>query len=255
MSLVVERCGFVEQGYTTRAAVLALAAAAVARDPEARAVFVGTGVAWSAAEGALVATGARTGPATLDATAGGAALGAVLRGFAEGAAVLALGMAPRGAPAARAAVAVLLLDAAWRDDACALVSRREVLSPLGLAVTALLSAVYLARLALAARPLLPPAAVARTAALGLAWNGVAVLSGARAVDPPQWGMLFVLFDAVFEVALLYAGIGELVLLARRALTGSAAHREPRAPGPAADRAPPRPPRRRAAPLAGRPRGV
>ena len=62
MSLAVERYGFVEGGYVTRAAVLLLVAAATAPRPAARWAYFGVGALWSAAEGILVASGARAGP-------------------------------------------------------------------------------------------------------------------------------------------------------------------------------------------------
>ena len=224
-SLAVERYGFVESGYVTRAAVVLLTLAATARQPTARWAYAGVGLLWAAAEGVLVASGAREGPAVLAELGGGAvALGCVVRGFAEGAAVAGIALVP-DAFGARVAAALLLVDAAWLDPAAELVSRREVLRPAGVVVTLLGAGGYLARLAWTrGAPRFPEAAARRAFGLGLAWNAVAAVRGSRVVDPPAWGMAFLLYDAAFEIALLYAGLAELVLFARAACT--------RAPPPA-----------------------
>lgn len=226
-SLAVERYGFVEGGYVTRAAIILLTLAAVAPNPAARWAYAGVGILWSIAEGTLVALGAREGPVVLAELGGGAVvLGCVARGFAEGAAVAGIALVPN-VFAARIAAALLLVDAAWLDPAAKLVSRREVLRPAGVVVTLLGSAAYLARVARGA-PLFPEAATRRAFVLGLAWNAVAAVRGSRVVDPPEWGMAFLLYDAAFEIALLYAGLAELVLLARAAWT-RACTRPPPAP--------------------------
>ena len=241
-SLVVERYGYVEQGYTARVAIIALTLASVARNPRARAAYVGVGLLWSAAEIALVATSARVGPMTLGPDWGWIVLGGVARGFSEGAAIVGAAMTRR-APTSRAAVAVLLASAALVDAGATRVSAREVVAPLGLSVTLGVSAVYLLRVALR-RALVLDVEVRWTAAVAFAWNVIALVRGTRRVDPPAWTLLFALYDALFEVALLYAGLAELVLWGCKTFLPARRAARSRLPSPRGRaRATPRPPDR------------
>ena len=93
-------------------------------------------------------------------------------------------------------------------------SAREVTSPVGIALTAAFSAVYLWR-AWQRTAAVRADVVWRMCAVAFAWNSIAVLSGSRRVLPVEQTMAFVLYDTVFEVAFLYAGLAESSLLVAR----------------------------------------
>lgn len=208
-SLVVERYGYVEQGYTARISLIALTAASVMRNSRARVAYIGVGLLWTMVEIILVATSTRTGPMTLGPSWGWIVLGGVVRGFSEGAAIIGIAMM-RNAPTSRAAIAVLLASAALVDDDMILVSTREVVAPLGLSVSLCISCIYLLRVA-TGRSLVPLTVTRWATAVAFAWNVVAFVYGSRRVQPPQWTLFFILYDAFVEVALLYAGLAEIVL--------------------------------------------
>ena len=226
-SLVVERYGYVEQGYTARVALIALTVASVVPSRRARTAYLGVGLLWSVAEIALVATSTRAGPMTLGPDWGWIVLGGIARGFSEGAAIVGAAMT-RWMSTSRAAVAVLLASAALVDDGATRVSAREVVSPLGLVVTLGVSGVYLIRLA-AGRARVSVVEARWSAAVAFAWNVVALVRGTRRVIPSQWTLLFALYDALFEVALLYAGLAELVLWGCAAITSRRAARRDSVP--------------------------
>ena len=208
-SLVVERYGYVEQGYTARVSLIALTIASVMRNTRARVAYIGVGLLWSLAEILLVATSTRVGPMTLGPSWGLILLGGVTRGFSEGAAIVGMAMM-REEPTSRAAIAVLIASAALVDDDMILVSTREVIAPLGLSVSLFFSCVYLLRVGFG-RSLVSTTVVWWATAIAFVWNVAAFVYGSRRVDPPEWTLFFILYDALVEVAFLYAGLAEIVL--------------------------------------------
>ena len=210
----VERYGFNEQGYATRAVLIALCAAAVRSNKRVGAAFLGCGALWSVVEAILTFTGTREGAVTLrDAGSAVAFAAAMIRGFSEGAAVVVMSWweVADARPAVLSAIAVLAFDASLHDPTAPVISERDVTSPSGLLVTLVCSALYLWRLRCNANRL-PMAVVWRMVALGWLWNAAAILSGSRRVVPRSLTMLFALYDTVFEIALLYAGLVELVFM-------------------------------------------
>lgn len=210
----VERYGFNEQGYVTRVVLVGLCAVAVRSTKRARAAFLGCGALWTVAETILTLTAVREGIVTLRQRGYAVAIAAAaIRGFSEGAAVVVMGWWDfvSAGPVVAAAVAILAFDASLHDPEAPLLSKRDVGTPLGLLVTLSCAALYLWRL-WSGTNRLPPAVVWRMAAVGWMWNAVAMLSGSRRVDPPALTMAFALYDTAFEIALLYAGLVEMVLM-------------------------------------------
>ena len=210
----VERYGFNEQGYLTRLVLIGLCATAARSSKRVSAAFLGCGALWTVAEATLTLTGLREGAITLKEAGTIAALGAALvRGFSEGAAVVVMSWweFKQRKPLVLAALSVLLFDAALHDPFAPLLSGRSVVAPIGLSVTFAFSLLYVWRVAQRSNQL-PVAIVWRMIAIGWGWNAFAILSGSRRVIPRSYTMAFTLYDTVFEIALLYAGLVETVFM-------------------------------------------
>lgn len=210
----VERYGFNAQGYVTRAVLIALCAHASRSDRRATIAFLGCGALWSVAESLLVLLKFRTGAATfVESNPILVVIAATARGFSEGGAVLAMAWPAfsfDNIPVV-SALGILLFDAALLPDGAELLSSRDVLASFGLVVTLSLSTLYLWRVNRCTN-LLPTKIAWRMCATGWMWNAVAILSRSRQVIPSRYTMAFALYDSVFEIAFLYAGLTELVLM-------------------------------------------
>ena len=210
----VSRVGLLKNGYTTRVALVMLSLSSLRTGTRRDAVaYVGCGAAWALVELALSLGGVREGAITLvDDDAWLTALAALLRGFSEGASVLVCGMRGFEEFDVGAIVGVLCADAALSFPDSGVLSTRDVLTPFSVAFTLTWSLLWLWRLYRGTN-LISLLAVRRMMSIGLAWNVASCLSGSRLVSPEDLTMAFILYDSIFEVALLYAGLAEVTLIA------------------------------------------
>ena len=212
----VQRTGFLEQGYTTRIALIIATIPSVYQDSNYAISFAGVGIVWSIAETILTFGRIRDGPVTLveDYNVGIVLFACIIRGFSEGAAILSMSWKPL-TKASVSALAILLFDAVFDPVDTIVLSTRNVLSPPGMIVTFIFSFLYLFRV-FKEYNIIRSDVVWRMCAIAFVWNSLAILGGSRNVRPTRRTMAFVLYDSLFEVGLLYAGIAEVVLLTRRA---------------------------------------
>ncbi len=137
-------------------------------------------------------------------------VGALIRGFSEGAAVAGCALVP-GSVYTIAAAVIILFDAGTVYAGASEVSRRLVTNPRAYMCTIAISALWCAW-----RPhkgAYPAKAMWIMTAFGFAWNAVAMISGARVVHPANASLGFALYDALFEIGLLYAALSQIALVA------------------------------------------
>lgn len=205
----VSRIGHIEKGYLTRLLVCLFSALAVTRPKvhkKACISFVGCGLVWSAVELIIVLVGNRAGPMTL--TGNLRYVGAIVRGFSEGAAVAGCALVP-GNIFTILAASVIIFDAATVYEGASEVSRRLVTNPRAYVFTLLVSALWVFW-----RPrkgAYPAKGMWIMTAYGFLWNVVAMASGARVVKPAGASLLFAVYDALFEIGLLYAALSQVAL--------------------------------------------
>ena len=111
------------------------------------------------------------------------------------------------------AASIIIFDAATVHDGATEVSRRLVTNPRAYVFTILVSALWVFW-----RPkkgAYPAKAMWIMTAYGFLWNAVALVSGARVVKPAGASLLFAIYDALFEIGLLYAALSQVALYAFR----------------------------------------
>lgn len=208
-SIWVHRVGNVISGYCIRLLVILFSALAVTRPKvhkKALVSYVGCGLVWSAVELAIVLVGNRAGPMTL--TGNLRYAGAFVRGFSEGAAVAGCALVP-GNVFTILAAGIIIFDAATVYEGASEVSRRLVTNPRAYIFTLLVSALWVFW-----RPnkgAYPAKGMWIMTAYGFLWNVVAMTSGARVVKPAGASLLFAVYDALFEIGLLYAALSQVAL--------------------------------------------
>lgn len=206
--ITVQRVGNVESGYAVRIAVCLLSFMACKSNKRAFVSFMGCGIVWSIVELAIAVFGNRVGLMTLSGRMRYAA--ALVRGFSEGAAVAGCALVPYSYYTL-AAAAIILFDAAVVYEGAMFVSKRVVYSSTSKAYigTLLVSAIWCFW-----RPkkgAYPADAMWLMTAFGFAWNAFAMMSGARVVTPESYTLAFALYDALFEIGLLYAALSQIAL--------------------------------------------
>lgn len=208
--ITVQRVGNVASGYAVRLAVAVLAALACRTNRRAWISFMGCGISWSIVELLIAVAGNRVGLMTLSGRMKFAA--AIVRGFSEGAAVAGCALVPYS-PFTIAAAVIILFDAGVVYEGAVFVSKRVVYSTTSRAYigTILVSALWCFW-----RPkkgAYPVDAMWLMTAFGFAWNAFAMISGARVVTPQPYTLAFALYDALFEIGLLYAALSQITLYA------------------------------------------
>ena len=206
--VTVQRVGNVASGYAVRMAVVVLSALACRKDRRAWISFMGCGIVWSIVELSIAVLGNRVGLMTLNGRMRYA--GAIVRGFSEGAAVAGCALVPYSYYT-MAAAAIILFDAAVVYEGAMFVSKRVVISSTSNAYmgTLLISALWIFW-----RPTkgsYPAGAMWLMTAFGFTWNAFAMMSGARVVTPSNYTLAFALYDALFEIGLLYAALSQITL--------------------------------------------
>lgn len=205
----VHRVGNVFSGYMTRLFVILFSALAVTRPKvhkKALVSYVGCGLVWSAVELAIVLVGNRAGPMTL--TGNLRYAGAIVRGFSEGAAVAGCALVPGNIYTIMAA-GIIIFDAATVYEGASEVSRRLVTNPRAYIFTLLVSALWV--FWRPSKGAYPAKGMWIMTAYGFLWNIVAMTSGARIVKPAGASLLFAVYDALFEIGLLYAALSQVAL--------------------------------------------
>lgn len=208
--ITVQRVGNVASGYAVRIAVCVLSALACRTNKRAWISFMGCGICWSIVELLIAVAGNRVGLMTLSGRMRYAA--ALVRGFSEGAAVAGCALVPYS-PYTIAAAIVILFDAAVVYEGAMFVSKRVVYSTTS---NAYIGTILISALWCFWRPkkgAYPADAMWLMTAFGFAWNAFAMMSGARVVTPQSYTLAFALYDALFEIGLLYAALSQIALYA------------------------------------------
>jgi hypothetical protein len=147
---------------------------------------------------------------------------AIIRGFSEGAAVAGCALVPSSIYTIIASI-VILFDAAVVYEGAEFVSKRVVYSPTS---KAYLGTVIISFIWVVWRPIkgrYPVDAMWFMTAFGFAWNAFAITSGARVVSPASGSLLFAGYDALFEIALLYASLSQMALYVYEGVFGYDLH--------------------------------
>ena len=193
IKLTFRRSGNAYAQYAIRVVLILLHAIEVREDPI---IYRRVGLIWSVVEIALASAGRRE-----DAAAGKPLLRAVLgacRGFSEGGVVASI-----GAHRAPVSASLLMMSSALAKGLASLLRLEEIdtrrdVGPTQLALTLLVCSTY----PFTRTPLRD---VVRLFVVGLVWNVVGLVAGARKTD----GAVAFAYGIVFEIALLYASLSGL----------------------------------------------